>query len=76
VLLGAIVAVLAAAPRADAQFYFGQNQVQYDSFDWKVVETDHFLVHYYQGDRPVRLTIRLRPEQRHRRPRGIHGRCD
>jgi hypothetical protein len=51
VLLGAIAALLlAVAPRADAQFYFGQNQVQYDSFDWKVVETDHFLVHYYPGE--------------------------
>ena len=27
--------------------YFGQNQVQYDQFDWQVIETDHFLVHYY-----------------------------
>ena len=50
VLLGAIALVLAMAQRADAQFYFGQNQVQYDSFDWKVVETDHFLVHYYPGE--------------------------
>ena len=49
-LLGAIVAIFALAPHADAQFYFGQNQVQYDSFDWKVVETDHFLVHYYPGE--------------------------
>src|SRR5688500_3813533 len=50
VLLGATAAMLAAAPRTEAQFYFGQNQVQYDSFDWKVVETDHFLVHYYAGE--------------------------
>jgi hypothetical protein len=49
-VLGAVAALLAAASRADAQFYFGQNQVQYDSFDWKVIETDHFLVHYYPGE--------------------------
>jgi Tol biopolymer transport system component len=49
-LLAAIAAMLAIAPHADAQFYFGQNQVQYDSFDWKVIETDHFLVHYYPGE--------------------------
>ena len=49
-LLGVFAAVLAVAPHAEAQFYFGQNQVQYDSFDWKVIETDHFLVHYYQGE--------------------------
>ncbi len=33
--------------RLDAQSYFGQNQVQYDRFRWTVVETEHFLVHYY-----------------------------
>ena len=49
-LLGSIAVALAATPRAQAQFYFGQNQVQYDSFDWKVIETDHFLVHYYEGE--------------------------
>jgi hypothetical protein len=39
--------VLACSSRLDAQLYFGQNQVQYDRFRWKVIETEHFLVHYY-----------------------------
>ncbi len=30
-----------------AQGYFGQNQVQYDRLRWRVIETEHFLVHYY-----------------------------
>ncbi len=30
-----------------AQGYFGQNQVQYDHLRWRVIETEHFLVHYY-----------------------------
>ena len=30
-----------------AQNYFGQNQVQYDKFKWKILETEHFLIHYY-----------------------------
>lgn len=30
-----------------AQSYFGMNQVQYDRFDWRVLETEHFLIHYY-----------------------------
>ena len=46
VLVAAIVALVVAMP-AGAQSYFGQNQVQFDHFDWKVLETDHFLVHYY-----------------------------
>ncbi len=48
--LGAVIALAAlAAPiaPAHAQMYFGQNQVQYDKFRWQVIETDHFLVHYY-----------------------------
>jgi hypothetical protein len=31
---------------ADAQ-YFGQNKVQYDTFDFRVLETEHFDIHYY-----------------------------
>ena len=45
-----VLAALAAAaplPAARAQNYFGKNQVQYDRFRWKVIETEHFLVHYY-----------------------------
>ena len=44
-----LAAAVATAPpaRLDAQGYFGQNQVQYDRLDWRVIETEHFLVHYY-----------------------------
>ncbi len=38
------------APQAQAQEYFGQNQVQYDHFDWKVMETEHWLIHYYPSE--------------------------
>lgn len=37
----------ANAARLAAQGYFGQNQVQYHRLDWKVIETEHFRVHYY-----------------------------
>jgi Tol biopolymer transport system component len=39
------------APAALAQGYFGQNQVQYDRFDWQVKATEHFLVYYYPEER-------------------------
>ena len=46
------VAALAAGPRrAAAQNYFGQNQVQYARFDWRVLETEHFLIYYYPQER-------------------------
>jgi Tol biopolymer transport system component len=40
---------LGAARPAAAQEYFGTNQVQYETFDWKVLETEHFQVHFYPG---------------------------
>lgn len=45
----AVVAIAAglAAP-ADAQF--GQNKVTYDTFDWKVYQSPHFDVHYYDAE--------------------------
>lgn len=43
--------VLGAASRADAQQYFGMNQVQYKHFKWRVLETEHFTVHYYPEER-------------------------
>src|SRR5437016_8729433 len=53
VVLRGLIAVLALsfASRADAQQYFGQNQVQYKHFKWRVLETEHFLVHYYPEER-------------------------
>ncbi|MBN1619438.1 PD40 domain-containing protein [candidate division WOR-3 bacterium] len=29
--------------------YFGQNKLQYRNFDWKVTQTEHFKIYYYQG---------------------------
>jgi len=47
----AIAAVLLCATRLDAQQYFGQNQVQYKHFDWRVIETEHWLIHYYPEEK-------------------------
>jgi Tol biopolymer transport system component len=47
----AIAAVLLCATRLDAQQYFGMNQVQYKHFNWRVIETEHFLVHYYPEEK-------------------------
>ncbi|HVX40587.1 MAG TPA: hypothetical protein VHB25_13535 [Gemmatimonadaceae bacterium] len=38
---------LGAPGIARAQNYFGQNQVQYDQFHWRILETEHFLIYYY-----------------------------
>jgi Tol biopolymer transport system component len=36
---------------ANAQQYFGQNQVQYKHFKWRVLETEHFTLHFYPQER-------------------------
>jgi hypothetical protein len=48
--LAFVLAAVLAAP-AGGQQYFGQNQVQFDKFNWKVIETDHFLIHFYPEER-------------------------
>ncbi|MGH7570218.1 MAG: BamA/TamA family outer membrane protein [Gemmatimonadota bacterium] len=44
----AFAAILLVAPEAGAQ-YFGRNKVQYEDFDWRVLETEHFDVHHYEA---------------------------
>ena len=46
-LLALVASVLFAA-EASPQ-YFGRNKVQYERFDWKVLETEHFDLHGYQA---------------------------
>ncbi len=50
VLLGLLLP--AAAPLA-GQFngYFGRNKVQYESFDFQVLKTDHFDLYFYEEER-------------------------
>ena len=46
----ALLALLASS-RLNAQQYFGMNQVQYKHFNWRVIETEHYDVHYYPEER-------------------------
>lgn len=39
--------LIAVAPNAFGQFYFGRNKVQYNQFDWHILETEHFDIYYY-----------------------------
>ncbi len=43
-----VLIIILFSVTADAQlYYFGRNKVQYQSFDWKVLRTDHFNIYYY-----------------------------
>ncbi|HEY5087347.1 MAG TPA: DPP IV N-terminal domain-containing protein [Gemmatimonadaceae bacterium] len=53
-------ALLVSASPASAQRYFGQNQVKYRYFRWRVLETEHFLIHYYPEEQlPVHDAARM-----------------
>jgi hypothetical protein len=32
-----------------SQYYFGQNKIQYEQFDWLMKETEHFEIYYYKS---------------------------
>ena len=44
--VGGLILLLASALPVEAQ-YFGRNKVQYDDFEFEVLETPHFDIHYY-----------------------------
>lgn len=46
VLVAALLVVVAAPAWAQ---YFGQNKVQYGSYDWRSIQSDHFEVYFYAG---------------------------
>ncbi|HSR41224.1 MAG TPA: hypothetical protein VLL48_03610, partial [Longimicrobiales bacterium] len=51
-LVGFALLLLFALPLpADAQ-YFGRNKVQYDVFDFQILETDNFDLHFYDRTSP------------------------
>jgi hypothetical protein len=46
-LLALSLAALALAPQAGRAQYFGRNKVQYESFHFQVLRTDHFDIYFY-----------------------------
>ncbi|MBD3258281.1 hypothetical protein GF377_07595, partial [candidate division GN15 bacterium] len=51
VLAAALLLSLPAATQA--QFYFGKNKVQYASFDWQVMTTEHFRIYFYEDEAEI-----------------------
>ncbi len=47
ILLIAAVLLCIIPSVLSAQFYFGKNKVNYESFDWSVLETEHFRIYFY-----------------------------
>src|SRR5690349_15509642 len=45
--------LIACMPSFAAAQYFGRQKVQYEDFDWRVLETERFDIHYYPSEREV-----------------------
>jgi len=45
----AVLVTAATVPSASAQ-YFGRNKVQYETFDFHVMDTDHYDIHFYPAE--------------------------
>ncbi|MGH7501909.1 MAG: BamA/TamA family outer membrane protein [Longimicrobiales bacterium] len=50
-----ILALLVASPATVHAQYFGRNKVQYRSFDFEVIKTEHFDIYYYPRERAAAL---------------------
>ncbi len=56
----ALLALLASLPAPGSAQYFGRNKVQYDGFDFKVLTTTNWEIHYYpEAEAPVEDIARL-----------------
>jgi hypothetical protein len=51
-VLSALLLFLLVTPAAEAQ-YFGRNKVQWENFDFKVLQTEHFDIYYYEQEADV-----------------------
>jgi Tol biopolymer transport system component len=54
ILMGVLLGGMLGGSPVAAQ-YFGQNKVQYRTFDFKVIQTEHFEVYYYEEEREAAL---------------------
>jgi hypothetical protein len=51
-VVSVLVLSLLIVPHAQAQ-YFGRNKVQWENFDFKVLQTEHFDIYYYEEEADV-----------------------
>ncbi len=50
-----LLLLLVSVPGSLAAQYFGRNKVQYTKFDFKVIQTEHFDIYYYDRERVASL---------------------
>ena len=56
IVLGGSLLWLVLVPGTQAQYYFGQNKIQYATFDWQVLTTEHFNIYFYPEEKEIAET--------------------
>jgi WD40 repeat protein len=68
-----VVSLVGVAREARTQEYFGQNQVEYRHFHWRVLQTEHFTVHYYPEEREAAFDLARMAERSYQRLSKVFG---
>src|SRR5580765_65196 len=66
-VVAALVLVLACLPATAAAQYFGRNKVQYRSFDFQILRTEHFDLYYYPEEAEATQIVARLAERWHAR---------
>ena len=53
----AALAMMVLLPGVASAQYFGRNKVQYDKFKFKIIQTQHFDIHYYDREEVAALDV-------------------
>ena len=54
-IAGLALALLVAAPAIGSAQYFGKNKVQWTSFKFEIIQTEHFDVYFYEQEREAAM---------------------
>jgi Tol biopolymer transport system component len=65
--VAAVIGLLAAVPATASAQYFGRNKVQYEQFDWRVLDTPRFDVHFYPAESLLAADVGRMAERWHAR---------
>jgi Tol biopolymer transport system component len=70
---GAALLLLLGTPALSSAQYFGQNKVQYTTFDWQIIQTEHFDVHFYPDERVAAMDAARMAERSYARLSRVLG---
>ncbi len=66
-----LAVALSAGAASYAAAQFGQNKVHYKKFAWRILRTEHFDIHYYQGTEDAVQHAALMAERGYKRLSGV-----